>query len=154
MISTLRGEIAHHLRLNSSAETLPDATNRIDLDDTKRDSAGVPSPRVYFRVDDYTKEGLSRSLAVNRQVFEALAATNVQWNEPYLSSAIIAGTTRMGTDPKTSVVDTNLRTHDHPNLFIAGTSTHVTAPVNAPSLTVAANALRAADRILTDLRSG
>lgn len=151
MISQMRHEMARHLRLNSSAETLPDWNNRIDLDDEKPDSAGIPRPRIHFRVDDYTKSGLAYVLEHTKKVFEALGATEVKTNTPYLSSAIIGGTTRMGRDPKTSVVDTELRAHDHPNLFILGTGAHITAPVNAPTLTVAANALRAAERILVDL---
>jgi choline dehydrogenase-like flavoprotein len=151
MIATLRDEIARHLRLNSSAETLPARDNRVTLDDL-RDSAGIPRPRVHFRVDDYTRRGLATAIAATQRVFKALRVPDIKTNTPYLSSAIIAGTTRMGTDPKTSVVDRDLRAHDHPNLFILGTGAHVTAPVNAPSLTVAANALRAADQILHDLR--
>jgi choline dehydrogenase-like flavoprotein len=150
MIATLRHEIARHLRLNSSAETLPDADNRVELAEDMPDSAGIPRPKIHFRVDDYTKQGLTHVLGYVQKILSALGATP-QWNVPYLSSAIIAGTTRMGTDPRTSVVDATLRAHDHPNLFIAGTSTHVTAPVNAPTLTVAANALRVADLILAEL---
>jgi choline dehydrogenase-like flavoprotein len=75
----------------------------------------------------------------------------MQSNDPYLSNAIIAGTTRMGTDAKTSVVDTDLVSHDHRNLYILGSSTHVTAPVNAPSLTIASLAIRAAEHIVTSL---
>jgi choline dehydrogenase-like flavoprotein len=151
MIATLREEIARHLRLNSSAETLPDRDNRITLDE-RRDSAGIPRPRVYFRVDDYSRRGLADAVEGTKRVFTALKVPDIKTNTPYLSSAIIAGTTRMGNDPKTSVVGPDLRAHDHPNLFILGTGAHVTAPVNAPTLTVAANALRAAEQILIDLR--
>jgi choline dehydrogenase-like flavoprotein len=151
MISELREQVSRHLRLNSSAETLPDRDNRIDLDDQKLDSAGIPRPRIHFRVDDYTKAGLAHALSYTERIFAAMGATGVKSNTPYLSSAIICGTTRMGNDPKTSVVDKNLRSHDHTNLFIVGPSTHVTAPVNAPTLTVGANALRVADRILAEL---
>jgi choline dehydrogenase-like flavoprotein len=149
----IRKEVAHHLRLNSSAETLPDASNRVELSDT-RDSAGVRKPKVTFRMDEYTREGLKAAMEVNRQIFAAMGARDVQVNEPYLSNAIIAGTTRMGTDPRSSVVDPELRSHDHANLFILGTSAHVTAPVNAPSLTVAALAIRAAAVIENDLGAG
>ena len=152
MIGTLRHEIARHLRLNSSAETLPDPNNRVTLATDQPDSAGIPRPKIYFKVDEYTRRGLEVVLEHTRKVFAALGATGVKTNTPYLSSAIICGTTRMGTDPRSSVVDRDLRSHDHRNLTILGTSTHVTAPVNAPTLTVAANALRAADRILGELR--
>lgn len=151
IIAELRNQIARHLRLNSSAETLPSFDNRVALAEDQLDTAGIPRPKIFFTVDDYTKAGLAHALSYTEKVFQALGATDVKSNTPYLSSAIICGTARMGTDPKTSVVDATLRSHDHKNLFVAGTSAHVTAPVNAPTLTVAANALRVADRILADM---
>ena len=144
LVAALRDGMARHLRLNSSAETLPARANRITLDPSARDSAGVPRPLIRFVMDDYTKRGLTGAVAVNRQIFAALRARDVRVGEPYLSNAIIAGTTRMGRDRQTSVVDANLRTHDHANLYIVGPGTHVTAPVNAPSLTVTALAYRLA----------
>ena len=153
LIAGIRREVAHHLRLNSSAETLPDPANRVELA-AVNDSAGVPKPKVTFRMDDYTSAGLKTAMDVNRRIFAAMGARDVQVNAPYLSNAIIAGTTRMGSDPRSSVVDHELRSHDHANLFILGTSTHVTAPVNAPSLTVAALAIRAAGIIEHQLKSG
>jgi choline dehydrogenase-like flavoprotein len=145
LIAVLRDEMSRHLRLNSSAETLPDRDNRVTLGADRRDAAGIPRPVVRFVLDDYTARGLGAALKVNRQIFDALGATRVSSNAPYLSNAIIAGTTRMGRDPKTSVVDPHLRTHDHPNLYLVGSGTHVTAPVNAPSLTITALAYRLAD---------
>ena len=50
----------------------------------------------------------------------------------------------MGDDPRTSVVDRNLRTHDHPNLYLVGSSTFPTITASPPTLTIAAFALRAA----------
>jgi choline dehydrogenase-like flavoprotein len=58
------------------------------------------------------------------------------------------GTTIMGNDAKTSVVDSNCRTHDHPNLFIAGTSVMPSASCMNPTLTGAALSLRLADHLL------
>ena len=148
LIAALKDEVSRHLRLNSSAETLPDRNNRITLDAGNPDPAGIPRPRIRFVMDDYTTRGLEAALKVNRQVFDLLGATKVSSSDVYLSNAIIAGTTRMGRDPKTSVVDANLRTHDHANLYIVGPGTHVTAPVNAPSLTVTALAYRLADHLM------
>lgn len=147
----MREQMARHLRLNSSAETLGSRENRIELDDKLVDSAGIPRPRVSFTVDDYTRAGLAYAVDATKKVFTALGVEDIKTNTPYLSSAIIGGTTRMGTDPKTSVVDVHLRSHDHDNLYILGTGAHLTCPVNAPTLTVAANALRASEKILEDL---
>jgi choline dehydrogenase-like flavoprotein len=144
--------VARHLRLNSSAEVLPDRENRIELADVM-DTAGVPKPKITFRMDEYTKAGLKAGLDINEKIFAAMGASDVKSNEPYLSNAIIGGTTRMGNDPKASVVDSDLVSHDHRNLYILGSSAHVTTPVNAPSLTIAALAIRAANHMAAGLEA-
>ena len=153
IISELRDEISRHLRLNSSAETLPDADNRVDTRPST--SATAPAFRGRASISASTtipRRGLAHALSYTAaDLRRRWARPSVKSNTPYLSSAIICGTTRMGTDPRPRSSTRTLRSHDHPNLFIVGTSTHVTAPVNAPTLTVAANALRVADRILADL---
>jgi len=53
------------------------------------------------------------------------------------------GTARMGDDPEKSVVDSNCRSHDHPNLFITDASVLPTSAAVNPALTIAALALRA-----------
>lgn len=57
------------------------------------------------------------------------------------------GTNRMGTDPTTSVVDTNLKAHDLDNLYICDASVLPTSAAVNPSLTIAALALRAGEHI-------
>ena len=144
-------QLSRHLRLNSSAEVLADWNNRVELAE-ERDTAGIPKPKVTFNMDDYTKAGLLNGLAINKKVFKTMGATEVQNNDPYLSNAIIGGTTIMGTDPKKTVVDADLVSHDHRNMYILGSSSHVTMPVNAPSLTIAALAIRAAERMMVTLK--
>ena len=57
------------------------------------------------------------------------------------------GTARMGENPKTSVVDTHCRAHDHNNLFIVDASVLPTSAAVNPALTIAALALRAGRHI-------
>lgn len=151
LAQAINDRVSRHLRLNASAEVLPEASNRVELAD-EVDSAGVPKPKVTFQMSDYTKAGLAEALDINRRIFAEMGVEDMQHNEPYLSNAIIGGTTRMGTDASRSVVDPDLVCHQHRNLYIIGTSTHVTAPVNAPSLTIAALAIRAAGHMATALR--
>jgi choline dehydrogenase-like flavoprotein len=63
------------------------------------------------------------------------------------------GTYRMGDDPKTSVVDSNQRSHDHNNLYLVGSGTFPTGGTANPTLTLSALALRTADNIIGTLRS-
>jgi len=53
----------------------------------------------------------------------------------------------MGNDPAASVVDRDLRAHEAPNLYVVGSSVFVTGSSLQPSLTIAALAIRAAERI-------
>ena len=57
------------------------------------------------------------------------------------------GTARMGTNPATSVVTPDCRSHDLRNLYIVDASVLPTSAAVNPSLTIAALALRAADHI-------
>ena len=59
------------------------------------------------------------------------------------------GTTRMGADPHTSVVDPDCRVHGVNNLFIAGSSVFPTGGNANPTATILALAVRLADHIKT-----
>jgi choline dehydrogenase-like flavoprotein len=60
----------------------------------------------------------------------------------------------MGTDPATSVIDPDHRTHDVPNLFICDGSSLVTSGRGQPTMTIMALAFRAAERIGERARRG
>jgi choline dehydrogenase-like flavoprotein len=53
----------------------------------------------------------------------------------------------MGNDPKGSVVDRDLRSYDHPNLFILGSAVFPTGATANPTLTIAALSLRSAESV-------
>src|SRR6516164_3819498 len=63
------------------------------------------------------------------------------------------GTVRIGNDPKPAPLDPLCRAWDHPNLFVVDASFLPTSAAVNPSLTIAAQALRVAEHIVsTDLR--
>ena len=100
---------------------LPDADNRVTLAD-ETDGLGVKRPKIAFRYDDYARRGFEAARPIQNAIMAALGATQISQLGPIADSAVMGGTTRMGTDAKTSVVDPNLRAHDHANLFIVGSS--------------------------------
>jgi choline dehydrogenase-like flavoprotein len=61
------------------------------------------------------------------------------------------GTIRMGSDPARAAVDPGCRAYDHPNLYVVDASVLPTSAAVNPALTVAALALRAAERVRADL---
>ncbi len=62
------------------------------------------------------------------------------------------GTCRFGSDPKTSVLDFNCRTHDVDNLYVVDSSFFPSNAAVSPALTIIANALRVGDHLLQRLR--
>jgi choline dehydrogenase-like flavoprotein len=143
---TLVAQTSRHIRLAALLEQLPDPENRVTLDKEK-DMYGVPLPRIAYRIDSYTKVGFAASVKAHNDIFAKLAATQVQHSPVAQGAGHIIGTAKMGADPKTSVVDGNLRSHDHANLFVLGSSVFPTSATANPTLTIAALALRAVGEV-------
>ena len=70
----------------------------------------------------------------------------------YGGAGHVMGTYRMGKDPKTSVVDSFQRSHDHANLYLVGSGTFPTVGTANPTITLSALALRTADSIVEDFK--
>lgn len=160
----LRKKINNHatrqITLNSACEQLPRETNRVTLS-ANTDGLGIAKPMISYNIDDdeYVRNSFKTVIDVHKFIFDQLGATDrvMQADPPdttiYGGSGHIMGTTLMGSDPKTSVVDKYCRAHDHPNLFVLGSSVFPTSSTANPTSTIAALALRAAETIKEQLRS-
>ena len=153
-------ELLNAVRLHASRETtlvalteqLPDRDNRVTPDFDRLDAIGVPKPRVFFRLDDYTAAALAAARKIHEELFLALGATGIG-HLPYAEGAgHIMGTARMGADGNTSVANASGRSHDHPNLWFAGSSLFPTSGAANPTLTIAALALRTAEAIKATMK--
>ena len=159
---------ASQVYLDNSVEMLPNSENRITLSDEIEGETGLPRPKIDIRIDDYTLDGTYVSWKRTQDILVQMKAifngvpiatpTRAAFDDlvakqgVQAGAAMIAGTTRMGTDPKTSVVNEWCQSHDHDNLFIAGTGCYVTAGSVSPSLTAAAIGLRASEYIATNFK--
>ncbi|WP_287302835.1 GMC family oxidoreductase [Mesorhizobium sp.] len=117
------------------------------------DGIGIPRPNIAFKSDDYTARGLAVARDVQNKLMAALGATQIKQLGPIADSAIMGGTTRMGDDPLTSVVDRDLKSHDHPNLYIVGSSVFPSITANAPTLTIAALSARLGAHLISVLKA-
>ncbi len=140
-------ETSRHLQLAALIEQDPDPANRITLDEHVRDVHGVPLPRITYRLGNYVRDGLAAAAAVHQDIFQRLGASHIHHSESPQGAGHIIGTTRMGQDPRTSVVGPELRSHDHSNLFIVGAGVFPTSGTANPTLTIAALSLRLAAAI-------
>ncbi len=139
----LRNRTSRQIALSSLIEQLPNSDNRIDLDPHLTDHYGVPRPRIHYAIDDYCRAGLEAARQAHNDVLQRLGVDEVRHTPEIKSAQHIIGTLRMGDDPDHSVVDPDLRAHQHRNLFVLGSSVFPTSAVANPTLTIAALALRA-----------
>ncbi|HRE41373.1 MAG TPA: GMC family oxidoreductase [Ignavibacteria bacterium] len=144
-------DVPKQFRFAFLTESLPSPDNRIVPDFDNLDTFGIPRPKIYYKYDDYSLAGQKEGQILASQMFSALGATEVgfEYNQ---GAGHINGTCKMGDDPKTSVVDKNQKTHDHNNLFIAGSSVFPTEGTNNPTLTIAAMSIRLAEFIQKEIK--
>ena len=141
-----------HLALTAQTENLPYPDQTIDLDPDWRDAWGLPAPRLTYNWRRPNE--LARLAFMNKKLEEighAMNATKVWTGPPNAGQpgAHHEGGTRMGSDPKESVVNKYSQSWDIPNLFIVGSSTFPTMGTGFnPTLTIQALAYMSADAIV------
>ena len=93
--------------------------------------------------------GIAGALIASKVAFLRMKATEIHHNPDsgFQGAGHVIGTTRMGKDARTSVVDGDLRAHDHRNLFLVGSAAVPTSGAATPTLTIAALAQRSVDAI-------
>ncbi len=135
----------HSMNFWLSSEDLPRAGNRIYYD----------GDRVVLDVTDNNVEAHLRLRKKLEMLLGAAGAHPALLERKYFfgkhiaigGTAHQAGTARFGTDPDTSVLDTDCRAHELDNLYVTDASFFPSVGAVNPTLTIIANALRVADRI-------
>ncbi|MFB6092163.1 MAG: GMC family oxidoreductase [Haloquadratum sp.] len=153
LLSRLRESYGTHIAMGGLVEQLPDADNRITLDPDRRDDHGNPVPHIEWSLADRTKQAIRRANEIQHAILDELGV-DIEWTvgpETTGPAYHQMGTTRMGADPRRSVVDATCRTHDLSNLWIAGSSVFPTGGAMNPTLTIAALSLRMVDSISASL---
>ena len=126
-------------------EILPWADNRVTISEDK-DKFGLPVAHVTFNLHDNDKKLIRAAKEKTMEVMRAAGATEVVQEPRY---AHLVGACRMGSDPRTSVVDKFCRSHDIANLFVCDGSVFPTQGSANPGLTIQALAARTADYIIS-----
>jgi len=129
--------------------------SRVTLGEEK-DETGVPEVVVDWRVSAQEVGTMRRYAGHLREQFEAMGLTGVEWAAGMLNDRALEGLEDarhamggacMGTDPRTSVVDAEMRVHGVANLSIASAATFPDGSAQLPTLTMMALALRLAGRL-------
>ncbi|MGA2164380.1 MAG: GMC family oxidoreductase [Solirubrobacteraceae bacterium] len=134
-----------------STEDLPQPDNRVSVDrDGKLTLAYTPT-------NDHARDRLLeqlRSLLGHLGMHEHHLIPRWAYLEnkiPVAGVAHQAGTCRFGSDPATSVLDTDCRAHELDNLYVVDTSFFPSISAVNPALTAMANAVRVGEHLLARL---
>ena len=138
--------------INSFFDILPNPENRITASAEYKDKLGIPRPEVHYQIDDYINRAAKVARGHYANIARILGASDIRFDDRYFNNNHIMGTLIMGDDPRDSVVDRDLRSHDHPNLFIASSGVMASAGTVNCTLTLAALSMRLADTLLAEAR--
>jgi choline dehydrogenase-like flavoprotein len=140
----------HSMAAAMVVHDMPRHDNRVDLDEKVTDAWGLPVARITL-TPHANDVAMGRWLIDrNAEILEAAGAHKVY--RVYIdritgNCSHQHGTTRMGNDPDTSVLDRDCRAHEVDNLFVVDGGPFPTATGANPTLTIMANAWRVADHI-------
>jgi len=139
--------VEHLTGLLVIAEDQPQFDNRLALDAARTDAFGMPAAVIHHR---YTARDLAAGMTLVRQAKRVLrrAGAWILYRHRIHTFSHAVGGVRMGGDPATSALDAACRYRGLANLWVTDGSFMPTSAGVNPSLTIAANALRAAEAML------
>ena len=143
--------LPHATGLLVMAEDQPRFENGVEVDRGRTDRFGLPELRITHR---YTArdEAAAHALVGQARAILREAGARATYLQPIRTFSHALGTVRMGTDPETSALDADCRFRGTDNLYVVDGSCFPTSGAVNPSLTIAANALRAGQRIAARTR--
>jgi choline dehydrogenase-like flavoprotein len=138
-------------------EVLARYENQVEIDPEVKDAWGIPVLRFNYKFGENERKMCEAMATAGREMFEAAKFEVVSSSSDMLTegwSIHELGTSRMGNDPKTSVVNQYQQSHDVKNLFVVDGSTHVNASCQNPTWTIMALCWRSCDYLADQLRKG
>jgi choline dehydrogenase-like flavoprotein len=132
-----------------TTEDLPHPDNRVTVDR----QGNIHLAKTYHNDEGHRRllkklKGLLGALGMERHIPSAAV---LDQRIPLAGVAHQCGTVRFGTDPATSVLDTDCRAHDVDNLYVVDTSCFPSSSAVNPALTAIANSLRVGDHLIERL---
>jgi len=147
--------------VSGRGESVPQKDNYCEIDPSKVDEFGIPVLRFHYKWTDYERNQAKHMQDTFEEIFHNLGGI-VLGNKPtkeqdYGLAApgrIIheVGTTRMGKDPRNSVVNEYEQLHEVPNVFVVDGGPFVSQADKNPTWTILALAWRTSDYIVDQLK--
>ncbi len=127
------------------------------------DQYGIPVLRFHFQWTDNELKQARHMHETFQALLETMGGTVTRPKPDFLAGQGIStggeiihelGTTRMGNNPATSVLNKYAQAHEVKNLFVADAAPFVSNPDKNPTLTIIALAWRTAEYLAEEMRKG
>ncbi len=164
----IENRITRQVFIHAECEQAPDPECRVTIDPAYKDAIGNYRPVIHYRATEYMLKAFEASRNFATQLFdqvgiEDFTSYNVNTDPDFVTykgkgysfagAGHIVGTHRMGKRKEDSVVNEDMRTWDHDNLFLVGCGNMPTLGTSNPTLTMSALTFKAAEAILKQLEN-
>jgi choline dehydrogenase-like flavoprotein len=151
------------INLAGRGEMIPNANSYCEIDPNTVDKFGIPVLRFHFRFADHEVKQAKHMQETFRAIIQEMGGTPTSAMPSEASGYGLAaggviiheiGTTRMGNNPSSSVLNKNCQAHDVRNLFVTDGGPFVTQSDKNPTWTILALSLRAGQFIAEERKKG
>ncbi len=150
------------LGFSGRGEMIPNDDSYCEVDPVVKDKWGIPVLRFYWKWSDHEKKQAVHMQQTFKDLIEAMGGTVLGKVELDPEKAIMAGgtiihevgTTCMGADAKTSVLNEHSQAWECPNLFVTDAGPFVSNADKNPTLTIMALAMRSCAYLADEMKKG
>lgn len=138
-------------------EPLQTDKSRVEIDPAVVDAWGIPVLKIHYERTDNDRHMLDDAFDNLQELMHSAGAEVLHRDKSLSVPGEIShemGTTRMGNDPKTSVLNKYNQAHDVPNLFVIDAGCWPSSACQNPTETIIALAWRASDYLAEEFRRG
>lgn len=150
-----------HFGMSGRGESIALEDNYCEIDPTTVDKFGIPVLRFHYKWSDQEVKQAKHMKDTFREIIHTMGGV-ITWGEdgPENDYGLQApgriihevGTTRMGDDPKKSVLNKFNQSHDCKNLFVMDGGAFVSQADKNPTWTILALAMRASEYLMEEIK--
>ena len=147
--------------MSGRGESIPQYDNYCEIDNNVIDKYGIPVLKFHYKWTDQEVQQAKHMHDTFEDLLTSMGGTLMGSKPTEESQYGLAapgriihevGTTRMGNDPKTSVLNSNCQAHDCKNLFVVDGGPFVSQADKNPTWTILALSWRTSDYIIDQLK--
>jgi len=146
----------HAIAMSGIGEFLPNKDTFVTVNEKEKDEFGVPIAKIQSFLGESELKILDFMSKTSKEILKESGAEEIveeYSTYDFFSASHVFGTCRMGKDPAKSVVGHDLRSYEVKNLLVTDASVFPSSGGgDAPSLTIEALSLRAADLLVKKLK--